>query len=718
MSETITANLTVEGVTVTGTINTAARGAQGLPGVNGTDANVTQANIEAAITDKPGFLDEIGAVSGDGTGITDSAAFRSAIDAARTSAGGFVRNRPALMNTRWKLSALDHASPTTPHVGIMLLGDSIASLSYTVGIAAQTLMETFGIGAFFTPGLGNTWNGAAWTLGGGSTQAATDFTYLPGSQHLTIPSGGTASIVPGTQVPASAAVNNAQTTRNFWNQGSPKGVKTVSFFYITSPGAGSITCTLTQDGSTHTPVTVSTDAALGIGRVDFPLTDRHSAMTAAFSHSSGATVRALGVGFFFDKGVYFIDGATGGTSMDQQNAWISAPGVFADLVDELDIITVWHAQKIENVAENYSANYTALFNYLDTLGLDALIFGETPDGTDDAFTATLNAYLETQAHTRTYAYFDQWGALSSLSYLASRGGWNTDVTHLNGPAWRYLAGILMDELDNFRLAGQLTKQRPLIASSKISDEMEFLAIQGMRTQHIDGHAGRSFEGAATSGTGFATASNNQDGWRLTGGTAAGHAAGRLWASNIGQPFPNLAAHDLALCFSGYRNLNLLAGMTGWFVFGTQATVTDLAALPGKCFGVEFAVGSEVGSPGGITGPVCRIFAHNGITVQTGRWLRVDAAGDGGASSTGLTIGFVWRKADATLHMTKGTGGGASPAYRHSSLHVPDFLTGTLNGQWAGIGLRATGTPTSGSYFSISAASIMWQQDTFALPFPF
>ena len=76
----ITTTQTMGNKTITTTINTAARGPQGLPGANGTDANVTQANIEAAITDKPGFLDEIGAVSGDGSGITDPAAFRGNLE--------------------------------------------------------------------------------------------------------------------------------------------------------------------------------------------------------------------------------------------------------------------------------------------------------------------------------------------------------------------------------------------------------------------------------------------------------------------------------------------------------------------------------------------------------------------------------------------------------------------------------------------------------------
>ena len=61
--------------TITTTINTAARGPKGDPG---TDAEVTQTNIEAAITDKPGFREEIEAVGTDGTG-ADAEVFRLAL---------------------------------------------------------------------------------------------------------------------------------------------------------------------------------------------------------------------------------------------------------------------------------------------------------------------------------------------------------------------------------------------------------------------------------------------------------------------------------------------------------------------------------------------------------------------------------------------------------------------------------------------------------------
>ena len=56
----ITTTQTMGNKTITTTINTAARGPQGEPG---TDANVTQANIEAAITDKPGFREAIGVIN-------------------------------------------------------------------------------------------------------------------------------------------------------------------------------------------------------------------------------------------------------------------------------------------------------------------------------------------------------------------------------------------------------------------------------------------------------------------------------------------------------------------------------------------------------------------------------------------------------------------------------------------------------------------------------
>ena len=52
---------------------------QGPVGPVGPAGTTTQANIEAAITDKPGFREEIEAVGTDGTGITDPAAFRESL---------------------------------------------------------------------------------------------------------------------------------------------------------------------------------------------------------------------------------------------------------------------------------------------------------------------------------------------------------------------------------------------------------------------------------------------------------------------------------------------------------------------------------------------------------------------------------------------------------------------------------------------------------------
>ena len=57
---------------------------QGPVGPAGPAANVTQANIEAAITDKPGFREEIEAVGTDGTG-AEASAFREAIAAASSA---------------------------------------------------------------------------------------------------------------------------------------------------------------------------------------------------------------------------------------------------------------------------------------------------------------------------------------------------------------------------------------------------------------------------------------------------------------------------------------------------------------------------------------------------------------------------------------------------------------------------------------------------------
>jgi hypothetical protein len=109
----ITTTQTMGNKTITTTINTAARGPAG------SDANVTQANMEAAITDKPGFLAEIEAVGTDGTG-AEAAAFREAIQSGDTFAG--VNYLPLTVSKVWKENRI---ADTRPPLNVLLWGDSL-----------------------------------------------------------------------------------------------------------------------------------------------------------------------------------------------------------------------------------------------------------------------------------------------------------------------------------------------------------------------------------------------------------------------------------------------------------------------------------------------------------------------------------------------------------------------------------------------------------------
>jgi hypothetical protein len=96
---------------------------QGPVGPAGPAANVTQANIEAAITDKPGFRAEIEAVGTDGTGIADAAEFREAIAVPE------LRGIDRLVNYRTAVyNAGVYRRPNILFFGDSMIGTALATL--------------------------------------------------------------------------------------------------------------------------------------------------------------------------------------------------------------------------------------------------------------------------------------------------------------------------------------------------------------------------------------------------------------------------------------------------------------------------------------------------------------------------------------------------------------------------------------------------------------
>ncbi len=88
-------------------------------GPAGPAGTTTQANIEAAITDKPGFREEIEAVATDGTG-AEAAAFRDSIDLGDSFAG--LSSLPLAVSKGWKEGRV---ADSRPPLTVLRWGDSL-----------------------------------------------------------------------------------------------------------------------------------------------------------------------------------------------------------------------------------------------------------------------------------------------------------------------------------------------------------------------------------------------------------------------------------------------------------------------------------------------------------------------------------------------------------------------------------------------------------------
>ena len=167
---------------------------QGPVGPAGPAANVTQANIEAAITDKPGFREEIGTVATDGTG-SEAAAFRDAIGAApanlHLSQAEPIATRAGLWddfnraNTAWGVIG---PAPTGQTYGIRYAGSFVNSFRIQNGALESTQGSTWYLGGpllsepVFNMGAHVKWSPPAVPNASGYTQMV--FLIIPDSDWL------------------------------------------------------------------------------------------------------------------------------------------------------------------------------------------------------------------------------------------------------------------------------------------------------------------------------------------------------------------------------------------------------------------------------------------------------------------------------------------------------------------------------------------------------
>ncbi len=596
------------------------------------------------------------------------------------------------------------------YVGITGYGDSMADPSnYMFGVMCRALQMRYGVGGVFSPGLGQTFLGATWAFGGGATQPRNDYTYFPGANQINMPAGSTASMTTAVLSITSITRNDGTFPReydqidqrvNFTTQ-----FRTVRCFYLKRPGDGSLTFTLSQTSVTgYSPVVVSCNAALELAYTDITVIDRGAPITLSVS-SSGATCLFVGAVFLRESGVLAWSSQVGGSTMEQQKTYITNGNystTYRQLCQGLSTALFVHAQRV-TPDSNYQTNYTQVFDALDTIpATSQFVLGEPPQipaGTPNV--STINNYLRVTCLSRGYAFYDQNRALGGTTAVLTTLGWGDgDGVHLDPPAWRYLAGKILKEVDFFRIGGNKLDASPLTMGQLLKQMGQLQAMVNIGSSTIYARAGTTIDGGTTSG-GYTYVADNSKGFNFNSAAALGASAGRVGNIITNSPFIRTTDQSVYISFVGFRNLSLPAGVRAFALFGVTSTFSTLTTLNQRCFGFECAKGSDVGSPGGVTTEVMRLLSSNGTTTVYGPWVNAIEAGTSPTSQTGLNIVVGWNRRKQQLELYRRAPSETSPV---SILANTDLTANMTAGAWANlaiVGEDAGNVPVATGYFAVN-----------------
>ena len=596
------------------------------------------------------------------------------------------------------------------YVGITGYGDSMADPNnYMMSVFVRALQLRYGLGGLFTPGLGQTWLGATWTFAGGAAQPRSDWTYLPGANQITMPSGSTASITTGFLDLGSANRNDGTYPREYSQLDggliTTAQFRTVRCFYLKRPGDGTLTFTVSQSGVTgYSAVPVDCNAALALAYTDITVLDRGIPVSLSVAASSASCV-FVGSVFLRESGVLAWSSQVGGSTMTQQKPYLDNGNyatIYKPLCQALSTALFVHAQRVPGDA-NWQANYPQVFDALDTIpSTSQLVLGEPPRGTEDSPTVpTINEFLRLICLSRGYAFYDQYRALGSSNAVLTTLGWgDADGVHLDGPAHRYLAGKLLKAVDWFRLGGNKLDIDPLTMGQLLKRLGQLQASINLGTTTIYGRSGSTIEGGAVSG-GYTFAADNGKGFNFNSAAALGASAGRIGNVITNSPTITTANQSVYISFVGYRNLSLPAGVRAFALFGVTSTFSSLTALNQRCFGFECAKGSDVGSPGGVTGEVVRLLASNGTTTTYGPWVSANEPGTSPTSQTGLNLTVAWNKQKQQLELYRRAPELTKPV---SVLQNTDLNSNSTAGAWANMAIVADdagNVPAATGFFTVN-----------------
>jgi hypothetical protein len=711
MSENIQITVTDAGETIVAQVNEAARGPAG------SDANVTNANVNTAIEVNPSasrtslglgtLATQSGTFSGtssgtntgdqDLSGLSTPASVAAQIAAYKRTE---LENPQSLARFHDKIQALDTLSLNS-YAAITGFGDSMAG-NYFVRMIFEEMQDIFGTGGIMSSGFGLSYNGApTWTLAGGATQPTTEYAYTPSGNILVIPSAATATLVqPAVTSLLSRRSGTDLTQGKLGTRGAyvnmPDGVSKVVVYYITEPGAGSLTATISQSQLADVTSTVNADAALGCGTISLTPGNRAGAMTLELEAST-ATVRVFGACFYSDRGVIFLSSNAGATTMETQlpglsgGAWNAA---YSGLLTALNVIGVLHAQRVYSPADaDWQENYESFFAAYEALDLSQFVISEPPMASEGSPSSSeTRDFLRLECRERGIGFFDT-SAILTADLLTELGWGATDSVHNELDCNRYIAGQFMNAVGHFRgVRSPYGTAGALNTYGLAAERFRMLALDDMRTVRVCGHTGRTTETATTSGGWTAPSVNNERGFRFPSAASLGGSAARIGILAGGTTNLVTNLEDFSISAKGYRNVSMKAGVNGFVALGGSSTnIATLVGLTQRVFGLHFALGTDVGSPDGVTGDVVRMFTCDTSTVTYSPWIRVAQSGEGASSITGWAFTWHWSVSRRMHFLYAGTNAASrinSPQLRMTLADTALFTAGSTTGHWIHGGVYA------------------------------
>jgi hypothetical protein len=624
----------------------------------------------------------------------------AAADVEVDSRRGFIENFGGLKEVQTAFIKLEAGTGDAPrYVGIASAGDSMAGTAYFMRDLLHDLGEIWGVGAWVSPNLSG-FSSGSWVFTGGASVPNNDFTLTPGNNWIRMPSGSTAVFTqPGRTTTINVAGSSSLSARFLRPESNRNslsfGIRKASVYYVKRPGGGNLTITVSQEQMDDQQVTVDTSDGEGMGV--FEVTPKSRAHPIVISLAAAdAQVDVIGAVFWGDGGIVPWSSAKGGSSMSQQSASLDSGAfkvAFSEFFAELQTKLVVQANRVESGDTTLLPVFWGAYR---SLGASLLTVSEPPLPVGDsgkALSESVNSYMREATRIYRIPFVDQAKFIGTYAEIEALG-WHitelpsiSDVVHLGGPHYRWLAALIGKEVNWFIPSWSgVTKSMRYDQGRK-----DFMQLGLLKACAVEAHPhGRSLTGAVSSGAGWGVTIDNERGVCLGWGANVGNAAARFALGSTGPAFYT-AVGDMIISFPSYRGPGLQAGSRGFVIFGNTSTLAKPEDVSGgsRIFGVEFASGGDVGSPEGSPNTCVRLFNNYGGTLEYSSWASLQVPGDSNLLNVGSRFCLYWNKNIKSLLLygslsETGFSGGRSMRML-TSLHAPDMSTFNSNGAWIQVG---------------------------------